>query len=352
MTDFVSGRPLAIAVVGMSALVPGSHDLRGFWRDVMTGQDRIRDVPDGHWSVEDFYDPDPATPDRTYARRGGFLDPVAYNPLEFGTPPGSLEATDTSQLLALVGVARLFQHAFGGPPDASTRERTGVILGTAPTELFARMAGRTQLPSWKKVMREGGLSEAEATQLCERLAATTPPWQEATFPGMLSNVVAGRVARHFDLHGPNYVTDAACASSLSALRAAVDELITGRSDLMVAGGVDPLSDAFTFMCFSKTPALSRTGDCRPFSADADGTLLGEAVVMFALKRLDDAERDKDTVYAVLRGIGASSDGRGVLDLRAHLRRPGAVRAARLRVGRLRARDGGTRRGARHRHAGG
>ena len=82
----------------------------------------------------------------------------------------------------------------------------------------------------------------------------------------------------------------------------------GQSDLVITGGVDTMNDIFMYMCFSKTPALSATGDCRPFSDKADGTILGEGIGMVALKRLEDAERDGDRIYAVLRGIGASSDG--------------------------------------------
>jgi acyl transferase domain-containing protein len=90
---------------------------------------------------------------------------------------------------------------------------------------------------------------------------------------------------------------------------AVNELQLGQSDLVVCGGVDTMNDIFMYMCFSKTPALSPSGDCRPFSDKADGTMLGEGIGMVALKRLADAERDGDRIYAVLQGLGSSSDGR-------------------------------------------
>jgi acyl transferase domain-containing protein len=140
-------------------------------------------------------------------------------------------------------------------------------------------------------------------------AAHYVPWQESTFPGVLGNVIAGRIANRFDLRGTNCVTDAACASAFSALSMAANELYLGESDLVITGGVDSMNDIFMFMCFSKTPALSPTEDCRPFSDQADGTMLGEGLSMIAIKRLDDAERDGDAIYAVIRGIGSSSDGR-------------------------------------------
>src|SRR6202012_3397240 len=123
-------------------------------------------------------------------------------------------------------------------------------------------------------------------------------WQESSFPGLLGNVVAGRIANRFDLRGTNCVTDAACASALSAISMALNELVTGQSDLVIAGGVDTMNDIFMYMCFSKTPALSKTGDCRPFSDAADGTLLGEGMAMLALKRLSDAEAAVERGYAV------------------------------------------------------
>src|SRR5207248_6548850 len=135
-------------------------------------------------------------------------------------------------------------------------------------------------------------------------------WQENSFPGLLGNVVAGRVANRFDLGGTNCVVDAACASSLGAIHLAAMELATGRADVVLTGGADTFNDVFMFTCFSKTPALSPTGNARPFDAGADGTILGEGLGMVVLKRLDDARRDGDRIYAVLRGMGTSSDGKG------------------------------------------
>ncbi|MEV0522170.1 SDR family NAD(P)-dependent oxidoreductase [Streptomyces sp. NPDC050439] len=302
--------PLDIAVVGLSALLPGADGPAPYWRNILTGRDLIRDVPETHWRIEDYYDPDPRAADKTYAKRGAFLDPVAFDPLAFGIPPKALEATDTTQLLALVAAQQALADATGGNMDRLARDRVGVVVGTGVLQLSCDMAARTQRPVWLKAMREGGVSEDEAQRLCDRITDHYVPWQEATFPGLLGNVVSGRIANRFDLHGPNCTVDAACASSLAALAMATDELALGRCDMMLAGGADTLNDILWYLSFSKTPALSPTGDCRPFSENADGTMLGEGLVLFALKRLADAERDGDHIHAVLRGLGASSDGRG------------------------------------------
>ncbi|MDO9110294.1 MAG: beta-ketoacyl synthase N-terminal-like domain-containing protein, partial [Desulfatirhabdiaceae bacterium] len=141
----------------------------------------------------------------------------------------------------------------------------------------------------------------------ERISSGFVPWQENSFPGLLGNVVAGRICNRLDLGGTNCVVDAACASSLSAVHLALMELITSRSDMVITGGVDTLNDIFMHMCFSRTQILSPSGDVRPFSKHADGTLLGEGLGMVVLKRLADAERDNDRIYAVIKGMGTSSD---------------------------------------------
>ncbi|GAA3368106.1 type I polyketide synthase [Streptomyces sannanensis] len=296
-----------VAVVGVGALVPGATDAAGYWRIVTGGRDLITEVPASRWLVADHYDPDPAAPDKTYARRGAFLPEVDFDPLTYGVPPANLSATDTSQLLALMVADQVLTDA--GGLSGVDRDRVGVVLGAAALELLPHMYGRAHRPVWLKALRESGLAEAEAQAMCDRISAHFSPWQESTFPGLLGNVVAGRIANRFDLHGTNHTTDAACASSLAALSTAVSELALGRADLVISGGVDTGNDIGMFLCFSKTPALSPTGDCRPFSDAADGTMLGEAVVMYALKRLSDAERDGDRIHAVIRGIGTSSDGR-------------------------------------------
>ncbi|WP_437327624.1 SDR family NAD(P)-dependent oxidoreductase [Sorangium sp. So ce381] len=305
-----SSRIPSIAVVGVSAIFPGSLDAHGFWRDILSGTDLITDVPSTHWLVEDYYDPDPSAPDKTYAKRGAFLKDVPFDPLEWGVPPSIVPATDTTQLLALIVAKRVLEDAAQGQFEAMNRERMSVILGvTSAQELLASMVSRIQRPVWAKALRDLGYPEDEVKRACDKIAGNYVPWQESSFPGLLGNVVAGRIANRLDLGGTNCVTDAACASSLSAMSMAINELALGQSDLVIAGGCDTMNDAFMYMCFSKTPALSKSGDCRPFSDKADGTLLGEGIAMVALKRLDDAERDGDRVYAVIRGIGSSSDGR-------------------------------------------
>jgi acyl transferase domain-containing protein/NADP-dependent 3-hydroxy acid dehydrogenase YdfG/acyl carrier protein len=299
-----------IAVVGVSAIFPGSTDAHGFWRDILAGKDLITDVPETRWRAADHYDPDPKAEDKTYCKRGSFLGEIDFDPIEFGVQPAAISATDTCQLLALIAARQVLDDAMRNQFKEMDRERASVILGvTSGQQLFLNVTCRLQRGVWEKALRESGVEEEQATEICDRITNSYVPWQENTFPGLLGNVVAGRIANRFNLGGTNCVIDAACASSLSALAMAVDELHLGHSDLVITGGADTFNDAPMFVAFSKTPALSRTGDCRPFSDKADGTILGEGVALFALRRLEDAERDGNRIYSVIRGLGSSSDGR-------------------------------------------
>jgi acyl transferase domain-containing protein len=298
-----------IAIVAMGALFPGQAGKQGFWRDIVHGIDNITDVPPSHWLIEDYYDPDPSAEDKTNSKRGGFISAVPFDSIEHGVPPMALKSTDSVQLLALVIAKQVLKEVSENQFSEIDKERISVILGVASaTELVGHLSSRLQRPIWQKAMRDAGLPEDEVEDICQRIADHYVPWDESSFPGLLGNVVAGRIANRLDLGGSNFVTDAACASSLSAIHSGLNELYLGKSDVVITGGVDALNDILMYMCFSKTPAFSPTGDCRPFSDQADGTIIGEGVGMFALRRLEDAERDGNHVYGVIRGLGSSSDG--------------------------------------------
>ncbi|MFC4128773.1 beta-ketoacyl synthase N-terminal-like domain-containing protein [Nocardia rhizosphaerae] len=299
-----------IAIVGMSGLLPKAHTHREYWQNIIDGVDCTSEVPASRWSLEDYYDADRAAPDKTYSRRGAFLPDVDFDPLEFGMPPNQLEVTSTMQTLSL-GVARdLLADAGATGSQWYDPARTGVVLGTTgPVPLMHPLAARLSTPVLVEAARSVGLSDADAAEISRRFAAAFAPWEENSFPGLLANVVAGRVANRLGLGGMNCTVDAACAASLAAIRTAIAELQDGRADMMITGGVDTENSIFIYLCFSKVGALSPTGRISPFSAAADGTLLGEGITMLALRRLADARRDGNRVYAVIRGLGSSSDGR-------------------------------------------
>ncbi|MGL5098370.1 MAG: beta-ketoacyl synthase N-terminal-like domain-containing protein, partial [Planctomycetia bacterium] len=299
----------------MGCLLPRASTLPEFWSVVKNGVDAISEIPSTHWSPADYFDPDPKAPDRTYAHRGGFLSPIHFDPLEFGVSPNNIEATDTAQLLGMVVAKKALEDAglFTSGSDGKPWDRTrcSVVLGVTGTlELVIPLGARLGHPLWRTALRDAGVADDVADDVVRRISDGYVGWQENSFPGLLGNVVAGRIANRLDLGGTNCVVDAACASSLSALHLAAMELQTGRADVVVTGGVDAFNDIFMYMCFSKTPALSANGSARPFDQAGDGTILGEGVGMVIVKRLADAEAAGDRIYAVLRGMGTSSDGKG------------------------------------------
>nr|WP_129676975.1 type I polyketide synthase [Candidatus Chloroploca sp. Khr17] len=305
-----SARMEPIAIIGLASFFPQAHDVTTYWDNILRERDSITDVPPSRWKLEDYYDPDPTVPDKTYSRRGGFLPDLDFDPLEFGLPPNILEVTDVSQLLALVAARQAFDDAGYGEGCGYDFGRTGVVLGIGGGQkLMTPLIARLQYPVWERALRSCGLGDEVINEAVEKIKLAYIRWEENSFPGMLGNVIAGRIANRFDLGGINCVTDAACASSLSALQMAISELSAHRCDMMLTGGVDTDNSPFMYLCFSKTPAFSRSNMVRPFDVASDGMMVGEGIGMLVLKRLSDAERDGDRIYALIRGIGSSSDGR-------------------------------------------
>ncbi|MEV6615083.1 beta-ketoacyl synthase N-terminal-like domain-containing protein [Streptomyces sp. NPDC051051] len=310
-------RQVPVAIVGMAVLLPGAPDLDAYWRNLRDGVDAVGEVPDGRWDA-DYYRPgtasEPAVADRVYARRGGFVDGLAQVEVtRFGIMPNSVAGTEPDQLIALHVAAAALDDA-GGADRLADRGRAGVVLGRGGylTPGLVRLDQRVRTAG--QLVRTLGelLPDLSPGQLdrvrqafTDRLGSDSP---ESAI-GLVPNLAASRIANRLDLRGPAYTVDAACASSLVAVDQAVGELATGRCDLMLAGGVHHCHDITLWSVFSQLRALSPSQRIRPFHRDADGILIGEGTGVVVLKRLADAERDDDRIYAVVRGTGVASDGR-------------------------------------------
>ncbi|HYS37209.1 MAG TPA: beta-ketoacyl synthase N-terminal-like domain-containing protein, partial [Pseudonocardiaceae bacterium] len=295
--------PRDVAIIGMACAFPGSPDLAGFWRMILGAQDAITEVPVERWDQAAYYTSDvDATVgnERVISRWGGFLDRAEFDPIRFGIPPAALGSIDPSQLLGLDMADRTLVDA-GYRHDAldADHSRTGVVFG-------AQFGGDVTNGTMIRSMLPGFFGEVPR-EFDEQLPAIT----EDTFPGILPNVIAGRIANRLNLGGVNFTVDAACAASLAAVDVACKELTTGAADLMLCGGVDLHNGICEFIMFGSVRALSATGRARTFDQSADGTALGEGVACVALKRLADAQRDGDRIYAVIKGVGSASDGRSL-----------------------------------------
>lgn len=291
--------PVDVAVVGMSAVFPGAADIEQYWANVVDGVDCVTEVPSERWDAATFYDEEALLKDagiRTPSKWGGFLPWVPFNALAYGIPPRSLASIETVQLLGLEVVARALADAGYDRRDFD-RRRTSVIFGAeGGNDLAAAYGFRAGFPHF-------------VGALPPELDQHIPTLTEDSFPGVLVNVIAGRIANRLDLGGVNYTVDAACAASLAALDIACKELAAGTSDLVLCGAADVHNGINDYLLFASAHALSPQGQCRTFDASADGIVLGEGVACVALKRLADAERDGDQIYAVIEAVAGSSDGR-------------------------------------------
>ncbi len=312
-------QPQPVAIVGIGAIMPGAPDAAAFWDNITKGVYGITDVPKDRWDPDLYYDPDPRAPDKTYSRIGGWVTEFPWDPIAWRMPiPPKVGAQmDDSQKWA-VAAARMALTDAGWPGWGVDPERVAVVVGNSiGGEKHYATNLRIQLPEFTRELARSAAFGSLPAQTRELITAETtrsflaqiPEINEDTMPGELANILAGRIANLFNFRGPSFITDAACASALAAVTAAAEGLATGQFDAAVAGGVDRNMNVAAFVKFCKIGALSATGT-RPFDAGADGFVMAEGAALFVLKRLADAERDGDRIYAVLLGIAGASDGRG------------------------------------------
>src|ERR1700686_3809255 len=309
----------AIAIVGAGAVLPDATNVAAFWENVKSGSYRITEVTPDRWGSVLYYDSDPKAPDKTYSKIGGWVREFSWDPLKWHMPlpPRVTDAMDPAQKWAIAATREALED-YGYPKRPLNQDRVAVSLGNAMAgERHYQTALRLNFPEYAHELAESKtfatLPEALrgdiTRELHDRIGKRLPEVTEDTMPGELANCIAGRIANIYNFHGPNFVCDAACASAMAAMSAAAEGLVANDFDAVITGGIDRNMGAQTFVKFCKIGALSATGT-RPYAEGADGFVMGEGSAIFVMKRLADAERDGDKIYAVLRGIGASSDGKG------------------------------------------
>ncbi|MGB7983194.1 MAG: beta-ketoacyl synthase N-terminal-like domain-containing protein, partial [Candidatus Nanopelagicales bacterium] len=312
--------PEPIAIVGISAIMPDAPTAADFWSNIRGGRYSISEVPTDRWDPELYFDPDPLSPrDSTYSKIGGFVREFPWEPMKWKLPiPPSVSAQFDPGQMWSVSAGRSALMDAGWPDWNVDSDRVGVILGNAlGGDKYVRTTLRINYPEFDAELARTPSFAALPAEVQAAIRAEVragyledlPIINEDTMPGELANIMAGRVAALFNLRGPNFTTDAACASALAGISAAIGGLQSHHYDAAIAGGVDRNMSPGAFVRFCKIGALSATGT-RPFDAGADGFVMGEGAAMFVLKRLSDAEAAGDRVYAVILGIGGASDGKG------------------------------------------
>ncbi len=306
-----------IAIVGLGGRFPGANDVGTFWQRLLEGHDATRTIPAERWDVERYFSEDRDRKDTCYTRLGCFLDQLPVVQERWRIPPAAVQALDPSQLLLL----QVAEEALSDARLASLsvdKQRVAAQLAFLPYQgkkflADARMHWRYFSEWLQQSLAEARVSAAEQHAILNEAQArykrNLPPISEDTITGYLGNIGAARVARAFGFNGPHFVVDSACASTHAALDASVRALRLGQIDMALSGGVwcDMMPEFFVAAC--RFQALSAAGS-RPFSAHADGFIPGEGAGIFVLRRLSDAERDGEKIYALLRSVAGSSDGKG------------------------------------------
>ncbi len=276
-----SGYP-EIAIIGMSGRFPDAQDVHQFWANLRTGRNSIREVPPERWDPREFYDPDPTKKNRTYCKRGSFLDGVdQFDPLFFNIAPKEARQTDPQQRLFLEEAWKALEDAGYSSEEVGDR-RCGVFVGVA---------------------------QGDYETLNEDELRTRKELAAYSMVGPVSSMLAARVSHFLNLKGPSMAVDTTCSSSLVALHMACQSLHSGESELAIAGGVYVRFSPLLYILASRSGALSPDGQCKAFDNDADGFGIGEAVAALILKPLPKALADRDHIYGVIKSSGINHDGR-------------------------------------------
>ena len=304
-----------VAIVGMACTYAGAPDAPTYWDNILARVDAVDEAPPG-WDPESDSPAGPIPEYPLYCRRGGFLGNLAkFNPLEFAVMPKTAAGGEPDQFHALRTAQEALRDA-GYLDRPFDRSRAEVILGhgTFLNRGSVTALQHTQmLDQTLRILKEmhPEYTAGDLRDLREGVRAALPPFNIDTAPALVPNMVCGRLANRLDLMGPNYAIDAACASSLIAVEQAVRDLLIGKADLVLTGGIHCSTPSIIVLGFCMVGAISRRQEIRPFDRLADGTILGEGVGILVLKRLEDARRDGDRIYAVIKGVGTSSDGRAM-----------------------------------------
>ncbi|MBW2439823.1 MAG: type I polyketide synthase [Deltaproteobacteria bacterium] len=295
----------SIAVVGMAGIFPGAANLEVFWQNIINRVSAVDDVSQERWSVDpaSMYQPGIQT-DKAYSKRCCLINDFNFDPAGIDLDPDLLAALDPLYHIVL----QCGRDAIAGLRATSLkRQRTGVVLAAIalPTDATAAVTNDILGSAF-----EQNLFEAAAPGSFER--TPRPSTRAQYLASRVTSLPGAMLARAFNLGGGSYTLDAACASSLYAVKLACDELNSRRADAMLCGGISRPNCLFTQVGFSQLRALSPSGRCAPFDRDADGLVVGEGSGLLVLKRLADAVHDGDHIHGLINGVGLSNDMRGNL----------------------------------------
>ena len=306
-----------IAVIGIGCWYPGARTPLQLWENILARRLEFRRIPDSRLPLADYCDPAGEAIDKSYAQRVAVLDGFEFDWAGRRIPKSMYESTDLVHWLSLEVAEKALTDA-GYTAECLDRDGTGVVVGNTLTGDITRAACmRGRWPYVRRTLRETCEAHGLSSYVVDTLENSMETLYKSAFAeptadtlaGGLANTIAGRVCNYFDLHGGGYIVDGACSSSLLAVCTAGRALSAGDMDMALVGGIDISIDPFELVGFSRAGALSK-GDMHVYDRAAAGFIAGEGCGFVVLKRLQDAKRDGNRIYAVMRGWGISSDGKG------------------------------------------
>ncbi|MCD4731103.1 MAG: hypothetical protein K8R74_10905, partial [Bacteroidales bacterium] len=307
----------SIAIVGMACVFPGAHSPEELWQNVLAGRRYFRKTPDERLPLNDYYDPDPLIPGKTYCDQMAVITDWKFDPIKYRIPPITFNATDLTHWLALFTAKQALEKS-GIDLKNIDRTRVGVILGNSLTGEFSRSHNlRFRWPYIERTLKlasqDNGYNNSQTNSLIKRMReiyeAPLPEITEDSLAGGMSNTIAGRVCNYFDLGAGGFTVDGACSSSLISVATACNALKNNEMDIVITGGVDISLDAFEIIGFAKTHALTKN-DIKPYDRDAAGMIAGEGCGIVILTSEEYARKNGHEIDAFIKGWGYSSDGKG------------------------------------------
>ena len=266
-----------IAIVGVSGMFPGAATLTEYWENLCRGKNSVAEID--RWELDSFYDPDPQIPNKSYIKTSGMLaDADKFDPLFFNISPREAELMDPQQRLFLQEAWKALEDA-GFSDEYLDERKCGVYVGCNDSY-------------YMQLIEESGIEKSNYV-----------------FTGNTLPILSARISYLLNLRGPSVVVTTACSSSLVALHQACASVITGDSEIAIAGGVNVFPTPYFHTIASSTGMLSYQDKCRPFDNKADGFIPAEGVGAVVLKKLDKAIEDGDHIYSVIVGTGINQDGK-------------------------------------------
>ncbi|NES19697.1 MAG: acyltransferase domain-containing protein, partial [Symploca sp. SIO3E6] len=267
-----------IAIIGISCRYPGAKNHQEFWQNLQNGVDSVTEPPPGRWEGQNWYHPDPEHPDTSYCKCAGFIDDIdKFDPSFFQISPGEAQFIEPQQRIFLEEAYHAIEDA-GYAPDALKGKQCGVFVGAIGSD-------------YRNLLSNSGLGS-------HRLALS----------GNQLSIVPARIAYFLDLRGPVMAVETACSASLVAVHQACESIKRGESELAIAGGIHTMLTPDFQILSSQFQMVSGAGRCKTFDAEASGTVWSEGCGVILLKSYEQAIRDQDHIYGVIKGTGINYDG--------------------------------------------